>query len=314
MSALREALTDYLATCRALGTKHRYPATALRRFVEFVEREGEEFVTVGIALRWAVASVGTKDATRARRLGIVRGFASWLRASDPRTEIPPQRILPTGQRRPVPYIYKDQEITDLMRAARGLRSATGLRCWTYETLVGLLAATGLRPGEALALDVPDVDLTGGILAVRESKFGKSRLIPVEATSRVALADYAWRRDEACPDRSSAAFLVSERGTRIGSCAARRTFAKLSQITGLRPSTTSRRIGHGPRLQDIRHTFATRRLIEWYRSGHDVDRRMPSLCTYLGHVRVEDTYWYLQAVPELLQLATERMEADRGEKR
>jgi len=305
MSPLQDALAQYLATCRALGTEHRYPSIALRRFVEFAEDNAAEFVTINLALRWAVRPVGVKDATRARRLGIVRGFARWLHATDSRTQVPPHGLLPSGQRRPTPYIYSDQEVADLMASAHGLRSATKLRCWTFATLVGLLAAAGLRPGEALALDIADVDLASGVLSVRESKFGKSRFVPIEASTVTALADYARRRDEVHRWRSTRAFLVTGRGDRLRACAARRTFATMCQATGLRPKTRSRRVGRGPRLGDLRHTFATRRLIEWLRAGRDVERLMPTLATYLGHVGVEETYWYVQAVPELLQLVTER---------
>lgn len=315
MSLLHDALTEYLATLRALGTKYRWPATSLRRFVDFVEHEDAEFVTIDIAVRWAIKPRDVTDGTRARRLGIVRGFAMWLHATDPRTQVPPRGLLPTGQRRPKPYIFSDQEIGDLMVAAHRLRSGTGLRGWTYATLVGLLVATGLRPGEALALDVADVDLENSVLSVRDSKFGKSRFVPVEESTREALLDYARRRDEIRPLRDTRAFLVTGRGTRIPPGVARRTFATLSQGTGLRTRTRSHRSGRGPRLQDMRHTFATRRLIEWYRDGGDVERLLPGLSTYLGHVRIADTYWYIQSVPELLRLATERMEAsDHGEAR
>ncbi len=311
MSALHDALTEYLATRRALGTQLGWPESSLRRFVDFVEAEGAESVTTGLAVRWAVKPLGVQRATHARRLGIVRGFAAWLQATDPMTQVPPQRLLPGGQRRPVPHIYSDREIADLLAASGRLPSASGLRRATFRTLIGLLAATGLRPGEALALDVDDVDLVGGVLTIRESKFGKSRVVPLEESARVALAAYAKFRDTVRPCRETPAFLVAGRGSRLGPDAARRTFAMLCQTVGLRPRLP-RRHGRGPRLQDIRHTFATRRLIKWYRAGLDVDRLMPRLATYLGHGSVANTYWYIQAVPELLRLATERMElAARG---
>jgi len=271
MSALHEALADYVATVRALGTQLRFPATALRHFVDFLEHEGAEFVTTVLALRWATESDRVEPATWARRLSIVRRFATWLHATDPRTEVPPQGLLPTGQRRKAPHIYSDREITQLMFEAARLPSPTGLRALTFTTLLGLLVSTGLRPGEALALDRVDVDLDNGILAVRDTKFTKSRFVPVEISTRVALADYAKRRDELCPCRRTRAFLVAERGSRLGPHAARRTFAKLSRAIGLRPPKKETpkkevRIGREPRLQDMRHTFATRTLIEWYRTG------------------------------------------------
>ena len=194
-----------------------------------------------------------------------------------------------------------------MAAAGQLASASGLRGATYKTLLGLLAATGLRPGEGPKLDVGDVDLVGGVLTVRESKFGKSRLVPLERSAQTELMAYATFRDAVRPRRETSAFLVTARGLRLEGCVVRRTFAILCQIVGLRPRR-HRRVGRGPRLQDIRHTFATRRLVEWYRAGLDVDRLMPRLSTYLGHSSPLETYWYIQAVPELLCLATERLES------
>lgn len=311
MSILHGALTEYLATRRALGTQLGWPESSLRRFVDFVEAQGAQFVTTELALRWAVQSPGVQRATHARRLEIVRGFAAWLQATDARTQVPPHGLLPAGQRRPAPHIYSDGEIADLMAAAGRLRSASGLRPAKFKTLLGLLAATGLRPGEALALAVGDVDTVSGVLAVRESKFDKSRFVPLDESVRTALAAYAKFRDTVRPYRNTPAFLVTERGSPLGPSATRRTFARLCQAVGLRPRPHDRRVGRGPRLQDLRHTFATRRLTEWYRAGLDVDRLVPRLATYLGHVRVADTYWYIQAVPHLLRLATERLEAAAG---
>lgn len=306
MSILHEALTEYVAMVRALGTKLHWPALILRRFVNFLEDEGAEFITSDLAVRWATEPVEVQPATWARRLSIVRRFAIWLHATDPRTVIPPRGLLPARQHRPAPYIFSDLEIEQLMVEAGRLPSRTGLRPLTYATLIGLLATTGLRPGEALALDVPDVDLRNGILTVRRTKFGKSRFVPVEESTLTALSRYSRRRDDLCPRRLTEAFLVSERGTRLNKAYARRTFAKVSQAIGIRSPAEGQRIGRGPRLQDMRHTFATRKLVEWYRAGLDVERLMPGLSTYLGHRQVYCTYWYIQAIPELLQLATERL--------
>ncbi len=311
MSALRDALADYVAIRRALGTQLREPAVALGHFVEFLEREGSTFITTELAVHWAKQPVGVQPATWARRLTAVRQFAAWLSASDPRTEIPPRRLLDARHRRNKPHIYTDQEIAQLMAEAARLPSPLGLRSLTYITLIGLLAATGLRPGEALALDVPDVDLQNGVLAIRQTKFGKSRFVPVEDSTRAALAHYAERRDIICPQRRTNAFLVSERSSRLKGCTACLTFAKMSRAIGLRTPIGTRHRRCGPRFQDFRHTFATRRLIEWYRAGLDVEREMPKLATYLGHVAVANTYWYIEAVPELLQLATEHLSARRG---
>lgn len=220
MSALHDTLTEYLAARRVLGTKLKWPESSLRHFVDFLEAEGAEFLTTEHAIRWAVQPVGAQRATHARRLAIVRGFAAWLQAIDARTQVPPQRLLPAAYRRPKPYIYSDGEIADLIGAAGQLRSASGLRGATFGALLGLLAATGLRPGEALSLDITDVDLVGGVLTIRESKFGKSRLVPLEASARAALAGYAAFRDTVQPQRDTPAFLVTTRGLRFGASAAR----------------------------------------------------------------------------------------------
>src|SRR5690242_19848960 len=167
----------------------------------------------------------------------------------------------------------------LMKEAGRLVSPTGLRALSYTTLIGLLAATGLRPGEALALDNSDVDLNNGILSIRRSKFGKSRFVPLADSTRTALVKYAKRPAKICLRPRSEAFLVSERGQRLQGHTARRTFAQISCAVGIRPATGTRRCGRGPRLQDFRHCFATRKLIEWYRAGLDVGRELPMLATY-----------------------------------
>lgn len=302
MSAIREALVQYVAVRRALGMKFYEPALALDHFVDFLEHDGAEFITTDLALRWAMEPKFVQRATWGRRFSQVRGFAAWLSAIDVRTEIPPKHLLDARRRRNTPHIYTEQEIDLLMAEARRLHSRTGLRALTYSTLIGLLVATGLRPGEAFELDRSDVDLVSGVLSIRDTKFGKSRFVPIEESTRMALERYAQRRDELCSFRLTEAFLIGERGERLQGSAARRMFAKLSRAIGLRDATEHHRIGHGPRLQDFRHSFATERLVEWYRAGLDVARELPKLATYLGHVDVALTYWYIEAVPELLQLA------------
>lgn len=305
MSTLHDALREYVTVRRAFGTQFREPAVTLGHFVEFLDHEGAEFITTELALRWAREPQGVQRATWARRLSMVRRFTVWLSGFDPRTEIPQRGIIEARHRRTKPHIFTHQEIEQLMAEASRLPSPTGLRALTYGTLIGLLAATGLRPGEALAIDVHDADLTNGILAIRKTKFGKSRFVPVDDSTRAALAHYAQRSDELCPRRGTGAFLISERGTRLKQCAASRTFARLSCIIGLRTEVEGRRIGRGPRLMDFRHTFATWRLVEWYREGLNVEREISKLATYLGHVNISNTYWYIEAIPELLQLATEQ---------
>ncbi|MGH7340030.1 MAG: tyrosine-type recombinase/integrase, partial [Candidatus Rokuibacteriota bacterium] len=297
MSALHEALAQYVEVRRALGTKLKEAAATLAQFVAFLEREGATHITTGLAVQWAMVPQGVQRATWARRLSMVRGFAKWLSAHDPQTEVPPPGALPARRRRRRPHIFTDDEVCRLMAEATHRRSRTGLRPLTYTTLIGLLAATGLRPGEALALDTADVDLDAGLLTIRQSKFGKSRVVPIEGSTHDALKDYVARRDAICVRPSSPAFLLSEHGRRLRGNATRRMFAVLSCAVGLRPPFQARRWGRGPRLQDFRHTFATRRLVEWYQAGLDVSRELPKLATYLGHVGIGLTYWYIEAVPE-----------------
>ena len=306
MSPLREALTQYVMVRRALGTQFREPAVTLGHFVAGLDREGAEFITIDRALRWATEPNGVQPATWARRLTHVRRFAAWLHAADPRTEVPPPRLLPGRRHRPQPYIFSDQDIAQLLAAAARLSSPKGVRALTYTTLIGLLATTGLRPGEALALQWTDVDLERGILFVRLTKFGKSRFVPVHPSTCAALVAYATRREAWGVRDPHDTFLISERNRRLRSRTARHTFARLSCAVGLRAMTARQRCGRGPRLQDFRHTFATRTLVAWYRAGLDVERELPTLSTYLGHVDVAHTYWYISAVPELLQLATDRL--------
>jgi integrase len=310
MSALHDALAQYVTVRRALGTRLAEPAVTLGHFVAFLEREGSPRITTALALQWAMAPQGVQRATWARRLSMVRRFATWLSAFDPQTEVPPPRALPGRRRRRPPYIFTEADVDRLMAEAGRRRSSTGLRPLTYTTLLGLLAATGLRPGEALALDRSDVDLEDAILSIRQTKFGKSRIVPFEPSTREALQRYAERRDTLCVRPRSHAFLLSERGLRVQGGTARRMFATLSCAIGLRPVIGRQRCGRGPRLQDFRHSFATRRLVEWYRAGFDVERELPKLATYLGHVEVGLTYWYIEAVPELLALATTRLGAQR----
>lgn len=307
MSTLREASQQYLELRRNLGSKLRGVDSALRSFVAFAEREDASYITTDLALHWAKEPVHAQPATWASRLGMVRRFAVWLSATDRRTEVPPLGLLPHRYHRKAPYIYSDGEINNLIWAAHQLPSAKGLKGRTYSTIFGLLSVTGMRLSEALALDREDVNLDEGILRVRRTKFGKSRLVPVHESTRQVLADYARERERIVRRPSVAAFFLSERGTRITEWATRYNFVKVSREIGLRTPSKGCRHGHGPRLHDMRHRFAVRTLVEWYRTGVDVEREIPKLARYLGHVHVNDTYWYIEAVPELLELATQRLE-------
>ena len=306
MSPLSQALEEYLATRRSLGFRLRLPAACLRNFVAFLEEAGSSHITTELALEWARQPSQAQPATWAWRLAMVRRFAKWHSAVDPRTEVPPDDLLRHRYRRKPPYIYTDEEIERLIQAAHKLPSSKGLRGCTYATFFGLLAVSGMRVSEALKLNREDIDLDQGVLTIRRSKFGKSRLVPVHASTVAALKAYAKQRDKILPTSFSRGFFLSEKARRITEWSARYTFAKVSQEIGLRVPVCKYRHGCGPRLHDMRHRFAVRTLIDWYRAGLDVERELPKLSTYLGHVHVNDTYWYLEAVPELLQLATQRL--------
>jgi integrase len=303
MNELQFLLHEYLATRRALGAKLKRPGRLLQRFVAFVTQRKAAFITTEFAVQWATEPRDVQPAQWANRLGMVRRFAQYASVVDPRHEVPPADLLPYRYHRPPPYIYRDEEVAALIGEAERLSGFTGLRPHTCATLLGLLAVTGMRANEPLRLDRDDVDLTHGVLRVRGSKFGKSRFVPVHDSTSRALRRYAAHRDRLCPNPHSPSFFLSERGTRVTEWALRRTFVKMSRHIGLRGPADS----HGPRLHDLRHRFAVNTLLGWYRRGVDVERHLPHLATYLGHAHVSDTYWYLTATPELLQLAARRLD-------
>jgi integrase/recombinase XerD len=303
MSPLQVALDEYLAMRRALGHKLRLSGGLLRRFVTFADEAGATYITTEIAVDWATQPVDAQPAQWANRLGMVRRFALYCRAGDPRTIVPPPDLLPHRYRRPSPYLYRDEDIARLLEAAKQLPSANGLRSQTYATLFGLYVATGLRCNEAPRLDRDDVDLENGVLTICGTKFGKSRYVPVHPTTQSALQHYAACRNRLFPTPSDPAFFLSERGARLTEWSIRWTFVKLSHEIGLRDAGDSR----GPRLHDLRHRLAVSTLLRWYRDGIDVERHLPELSTYLGHAHITDTYWYLTATPELLRFALLRVE-------
>ena len=311
MKSLSKALKEYLSLRRALGFKLKEDGRCLAQFVSFLEKKGISHVTTENAVWWAVKPQGAQPAHWARRLRMVRLFAEYLSALDPRTEIPPKNLLPNRYRRKPPYIYTDEQVMRLIEAAGRLPSTVpstaGLRAQTYSTLFGLLLVTGMRISEALALNRENVDLTQGILTVTATKFGKSRLVPVHPSTQHALQQYGQFRDQIYPRPRTPSFFVSERGVRLGYWGVLRTFVRLSREIGLRGPADS----NGPRMHDLRHRFAVRTLVHWYETGVDVERHIHVLSTFLGHVKVSDTYWYLSAAPELLQLAAARLESRKG---
>jgi integrase/recombinase XerD len=297
---LRRALTDYLALQRALGFKLDQAEELLRRFVAFMGKQKATTITTTLALQWAQQPHDGSSNWHARRLEAVRGFARYLVDEDPRTEIPAPGLLTRTRRRETPHIYSDQEILALMHHARLVYTTLGAA--TYTTMIGLLSATGMRIGEVLRLDRRDVDLDGLVILVRESKFLRTRRVPIHETTAAALRAYAEVRDRLLPCPRTQAFFAGRCGVRLGHANVCSTFHEIAAAAGVKP-----RGRRAPRLHDIRHTFAVRTIREWYRHGTDVEQRIPWLSTYMGHVGVSSTYWYLTATPELLALAARRLE-------
>lgn len=304
MSALRQALTDYLELRRGLGFKLVREGLLLPGFVASIARTRKCFITAAWAVSWATRPAGATPQWHATRLRLVRGFARYAHALDPRHEVPPPDLLPCRPLRRSPFLFSTEDVCALMNATQHLN---GLRPHTYSTLIGLLAVTGMRVGEAIGLDIADVDLADGIVTVRGGKFGKSRQVPVHPSTRTALETYAKRRDRFFRGRDKAsAFFVSLTGTRLNYNNVQLTFSRLVDQGGLGESKPR------PRLHDLRHSFAVSTFADWHRAKGDVEARLPALSTYLGHVGPNSTYWYLSASPELMGLAARRLERALGE--
>jgi site-specific recombinase XerD len=297
---LADAAKEYLAVRRALGYKLHHQTWWLPDFVSFMRAEGSAVITTELALKWARLPAGTSPGWWANRLTAIRQFARHHRASDPRTEVPPADLIPRRKQRLTPHLYTTDEVATLMREATGL--SRPLRASSYGTIIGLLAATGMRVSEALTLEDDDLDWDRELLTVRSSKFGKSRHVPLHRTTLGALRDYVRRRDRLRPHRRSTAFFLSSTGTRVILQNFQHVFVQLLERTGL-----DRGRGRRPRIHDLRHSFAMKIVRDWYRAGVDVERRLPWLSTYLGHVSPSSTYWYLSATPELLTAASARAE-------
>lgn len=301
MTGMEEQLADYLMMRRALGYKLTHQARLLANFVGYLDDHDASWVSVELAVAWATQPVGVDPVWWAQRLGAVRTFATHLRSFDARTEVPPKDLLAHRARRVAPHIYSHDEIVALMTAALCIHSP--FKAATFETLIGLLAATGMRVGEAINLDSAEVDLDNAVVIVTNTKFGKSRAVPLQHSTVAALDTYARQRRVRWPSPHADSFFVSTVGTRLIHSDINAVFRKLIADTGVGHDRERR-----PRPHDLRHTFAVRVLLGWYRDGEDVQARLPSLSTYLGHTKPTSTYWYLSAVPELMAIAAERLEA------
>jgi len=306
MRDLRSAVDDYLTIRRRLGYKLEREGSLLPEFADFVEREGSDVITARLAVAWATRPVGEKRRWHAARLGMVRRLASFVRTLDPRTEVPSAELLPYRHvRSSNAYLYSAADVLALMDAAR--RFPGTLKRHTYATLLGLLATTGMRVGEAIALDRGDFNESEDLLVVRHAKFGKSREVVLHPTTVAALRAYARVRDRAIPQTRGPSFFVSQSGTRLIYQNVHIAFLVLVRKAGLWERRPRR-----PRIHDLRHSFAVRTLIDWYREGVDVEARLPRLSTYLGHVCPSTTYYYLSAASELVGLAAGRLERALGE--
>jgi len=301
MNALSYAADDYLAVRRSLGFKLTHYGRLLTDFIAYLESTGATTVTTEAAVAWAIQPRDARPRWWGHRLGVVRGFARHLHAFDPTAEVPPAELLACPARRAEPHLYSDAEVAALMDEARALRPH--LRGATYETLIGLIAVCGLRPGEALRLDRSDVDWAEGLLRIVGTKFGKSRDVPVQPTTLEALGRYGRERDQCWPEPRSASFFVSTAGTRLAHRTVDWTFQGLRGRVGITWPSKRR----APRLHDLRHSFSVKTVTGWYKAGLDVEVHLPLLSTYLGHSNPSHTYWYLSASPELLALAAGRRE-------
>ena len=301
MTAIRTAAEDYLAIRRSLGFKLGTQGRVLMGFVAYLEQKSMETVTTEVAVEWATKPSGASPLWHAMRLGVARRFAAHLQLLDPGCEVPPPDLLPERHRRLPPHLFSADDIAALMEQARRLHPS--FRAATAETVIGLLAVTGMRAGELVRLDRGDVDFTAGALAIRATKFNKSRVLALHDTTVEALRAYAIVRDRRWPGTCSPAFFMSIRGNRLSQSTLNATFTVLARAAGLEPGPTSR--GRRPTPHGLRHSLAVTTLIDWYHADDDVQARLPALSAFMGHAQPKDTYWYLSAAPELLAVARDR---------
>jgi integrase/recombinase XerD len=300
MSSLRQALADYLSLRRSLGYQLQRPEKLLSQFIDYLDERGASTITTDLALSWARLPDDASPLWWAHRLTVVRGFAGYLHVLDETHEVPPTDVLPWKSHRANPFLYTDAEIAAMLRAAATLRFP--LRVATYQTLIALLAVTGMRVGEAIDLDADDFDNDRGVLLIRKGKGGATRQLPLHASTTAAVRAYLQRRDRRSTARTTA-LLISPAGTRLLYCNVQWTFQKLLRQAGIEARSSSCR----PRIHDLRHSFAVSSLLDAYTRDLDIDRRLTPLATYLGHRSPAGTYWYLSAAPELLAAALERLD-------
>jgi integrase len=300
----------FLAERRRMGFQARNTGYALLSFARFMDRQHPKGpLTIERMIDWARRDKWQRrtPGTWARRLKLLRPFVRWLRQFEPRTEVPDESVFGPVPGRVAPHVYRENEIVELLAVARQLNPRGGLRPATYETLFGLIASAGLRVSEALALRDRDVDLTAGMLTVRQTKFAKSRQLPLHPSTVDALARYRRLRRRSVPANAETPFFVGTRGRRLGHEMSHRQVHRVFIELRNQLGWINRGAHDGPRIHDLRHAFAVRRVMLWHRQGIDIDQMMLSLSTYLGHAKISNTYWYLSSVPELMALAGNKFE-------
>jgi integrase len=308
--SLQQRVIDYLIERRLLGFKLHSRDTLLAGFARYVaELHHQGPLTADLMIEWARHDKWhhKTPATWAARLARIRHFARYLKQFEPETEIPDELVFGPEAGRVAPHIFHDEEIVQLLAASRQLGPANGIRSATYETLFGLMASTGLRVSEAIHLRDTDVDLKFGMLTIRQTKFAKSRQLPIHPTTVSALMKYRQQRERLVVTTAEMPFLISSRGKRFGETLCERQVHRVFNILRDRLNWVNRGGHAAPRLHDLRHTFAVRRMLLWYADGTDIDQMMLALSTYMGHAEIFYTYWYLTAVPELMALAGGKFE-------
>jgi integrase len=304
VSTLRGHVADYLRLRRSLGYRLEREERLLGQFCSFAEAAGAATVTSRLAIDWARRPAGARPFHWGKRLGVIRRFATWLQVLDPAAEIPPPGVFPSQRARPAPYLWTDDQVRILLDGARAVPAP--LLAASLETLFGLLAVSGMRIGEAVALRGDDVCLDTAVITVREAKHGRERLVPLHPTTAAALREYAAGRDRLCPRPRPATFFLSSTGTALDRSGVGKHFRKITTAAGIRTA------GCHPRMHDLRHAFAVTTLTRRVREGRGADASIALLSACLGHVSPSDTYWCLSASPELMELAALRLAGPGGQ--
>jgi integrase len=299
---MKQQVQNYLSYRRSLGYQLHIEGQELLKFGSYVDSKKHRGpLTEDIAIEWAKSSKKASRFTWARRLEIVRCFAKYCCITESDTQIPGKGIFGKAHRRNVPYIFTKHEILQILDSTKYLVPEGGLRPISFSYLFSLLYVTGLRTSEALNLLPQDVDLIQGILWVRDTKFHKSRLVPLHKSTIQALANYCQLRSKYVPQSKLRSFFIIDDGKPITLRAVEYAFIKIRRLLGWDVKFKNKM----PRVYDLRHTFVCNRLLSWYEQGVDVQNVIPYLSTYIGHVKVSDTYWYISAIPQLMEIVSDR---------